>query len=77
MLTVAFGQSTMSRTQAQLWYNRFKKGREDVNDDDRPSGPSTSITDENVEAVMKIIWDNRRITIREVADNGGISFGSC
>ena len=28
MLTVAFG-----RTQAQLWYNRFKEGREDINDD--------------------------------------------
>ena len=32
MLTVAFGESTMSRTQAQLWYNRFKEGGEDVND---------------------------------------------
>ena len=33
ILTVAFGESTISRTQVQLWYNRFKKGREDVNDD--------------------------------------------
>ena len=30
MLTVAFGKSTMSRTQVQLWYNRLKEGREDV-----------------------------------------------
>ena len=30
MVTVAFGESTMSRTQVQLWYNRFKEGREDV-----------------------------------------------
>ena len=30
MLTIAFGESTMSRTQVQLWYNRFKEGREDV-----------------------------------------------
>ena len=28
MLTVA-----LSRTQVQLWYNRFKEDREDVNDD--------------------------------------------
>ena len=27
MLTVAFGESTMSRTQVQLWYNRSKEGR--------------------------------------------------
>ena len=31
MLTVAFGESTMNRTQVQLWYNRVKEGREDVN----------------------------------------------
>ena len=30
MLTVAFGESTMSTTQVQLWYNRFKEGRKDV-----------------------------------------------
>ena len=36
MLTVLFGKSTISRTQVQLWYNRFKKGREDVNDDVHP-----------------------------------------
>ena len=33
MLTVAFGESTMSRTQVQLWYNQFKEGRADINDD--------------------------------------------
>ena len=33
--TFAFGESTISRTQVQLWYNRFKEGREDVNDDAR------------------------------------------
>ena len=51
MLTVAFDDSTMSRTQVQLWFNPFKEGREDVNDDPRPSRPSTSTTDENIEAV--------------------------
>ena len=35
MLTVAFSESTMSKTQIQLLYNRFKEGREDVNDDAR------------------------------------------
>ena len=39
MLTVAFGESTISRTQVQLWYNRLKEGREDVNDDGRPGRP--------------------------------------
>ena len=59
----------------QLWYNRFKKGQEDVNDDARPGCPSTSTIEENVKAVKKKILDNGRITIREVADDAGISFG--
>ena len=77
MLTLALDESTMSRTQVQLWYNRFKEGREDINDDARPGLPSTSTTDENIEAVKKMILDNHRITIREVADDVGILFGSC
>ena len=39
MLTAALGESTMSRTQVQLWYNRFKECRESVNDDARPGRP--------------------------------------
>ena len=76
-MTVAFGESTMNRTQVQLWYNQFKESRLYVYDDVRPGRPSTSITDENIEAVKKIILDNRRIAIREVTDDDGISFGSC
>ena len=72
MLTETFGESTMSRTQVQLWYNRFKEGQ-DFNDDARVGRPSTS-TDENIEAVKQMILDNRRITISEVADDVGISF---
>ena len=53
----------------QLWHNRFKEGREDVNDDARAGRPSMSTTDENNEAVKKMI--------RELADDVYISFGSC
>ena len=55
----------MSRTQVQLLYNRFKEGRENVNDDNRPGRPSTSTIFKDIEAVKKTILDNRRITIRE------------
>ena len=41
MLTVAFGESTMNRTQVQLRYKRFKKGREDVNDNARQQAMKT------------------------------------
>ena len=56
-----------------MWYNRVKDGREDVNDHACPGRQ----TDENIEAVKKIILENRRIAIREVADDVGILFGIC
>ena len=56
---MTFGESTMSRTQVQLWYNRFKEGREGTNNDARPGQPSTSTTDKNIESVKKMILDNR------------------
>ena len=54
MLTVAFGESTMSRTQVQLWYNRFTEDREDVNNVARLGCPSTSTTVENIETLSLI-----------------------
>ena len=77
MLTVVFGESTMSWTQFQLWYNRFMQGQVDVNEDAHPGSPSTSTTNENIEAVKKMILDNHGIIIKEIADDVGISFGSC
>ncbi|XP_025262232.1 protein GVQW3-like [Camponotus floridanus] len=77
MLTAAFGESTLSKKNVYKWYKLFTEGREDVNDDARPGRPSTSTTDDNVEAVKKIVMENRRIIIREVAEDVGISVGSC
>ena len=77
MLTKAYSESSMSRTRVYVWYKRFQEGREDVEDDERPGRPSTSTTDENVEKVKEMVINERRITIREVADDVGISIGSC
>ena len=55
------------------WYNLFQDGRKDVNDELR----STTTTTENVEGVKKIVLVNRQITIREFAEDIGISVGSC
>jgi len=55
----------------------FSEGREDVNDEERAGRPSTSTTDENIDEVKKIVLANRRITVREVAEDLNISIGSC
>ena len=77
MLTIAYGESTLSKKNVYKWYKLFQEGRENVEDEPRPGRPSTSTTDENVEAVKEIVLKNRRITIREVAEDVGISVGSC
>ena len=76
MLTKAYGESAMSKKRVYEWYKRFQDGRVDVEYDERPGRPSTSTTDENVEKVKEMVMNDRRITIREVADDIGISIGS-
>ena len=68
---------SMNKKSIYKWQKRFQEGRENTEDNERPGRPSTSTTDENVEKVKKMIMDNRRITITEVADEVSISFGSC
>ena len=77
MLTKAYGETAMSKTRVYEWYKRFQDGREDGEDDERPGRLRTSTTDENVEKVKEIVMNDRRITIREVADDVGISISSC
>ena len=77
MLKVAYSKCTVSQKSVYKWYKLFTEGREEVNDDVRPGRPSTSTTNENSEAVKKIVMENHRITITEVAGNVVISVGSC
>ena len=59
---IKFGESIMSKTQVQLWYNRFKEDQGDAH----PGRPSTLTTDGSIEAVKKMILNIRQITIRQV-----------
>ena len=74
---MAYGECTVSQKSVYKWYKLFTEGREEVNDDTRPGRPSTSTTNENTEAVKNIVMENRRITIREIAEDVGILVGSC
>ena len=77
MLTVAYGEATLDRSNVYRWYKMFSEGREDVNDKERAGRPSTSTTDEKINEVEKMVLANRRITVREVAEDLDISVGSC
>ena len=73
MLTVAYGQATLDKSNVYRWYKMFSEGREEMSDDERSGRPSTSTTDEYIDEVKKLVLANRRITVREVAEDLNIS----
>ncbi|CAH1989423.1 unnamed protein product [Acanthoscelides obtectus] len=54
-------QSTISR-----WYGEFKRGRVSLSDDSRVGAPTTAVTQRNVDAVRKLIIEDRHVTYREI-----------
>lgn len=73
MIKTAFRDDSMSEAQIKLWYRRFKNGRESVESDPRSGRPSTGRTPENVERVRAAINENRRLTVRGLSEDLGIS----
>ncbi|UYV71902.1 hypothetical protein LAZ67_9001005 [Cordylochernes scorpioides] len=70
------GDAVMSRKRVFEWYKRFKEGREETANNESSGRPSTSTTPEKVDKVLELVREDRRITVREVAEEAGISFGS-
>ena len=77
MLQQAYGEDCLSRTQCHEWYQRFKSGRTSVEDDPKSGLPSTSMDDDHVEKVLAVMRQNRRLTVREVAEEVGICKSTC
>jgi len=47
---------------------RFSEGRESVTDEERSGRPATSRTEENIANIRQILRENRRLTVRSVAE---------
>ena len=58
------------------WYKDFKEGRERVDDLERPGRPWTSTDKQHIKQIKELVYKNRRLTIRDLADTIGISRGS-
>ena len=77
LLNQAYVEDCMSRTQCFEWFKRFEKGRMSVGEEPRPGRPSISTDDDHVDRFRAVIRGNRRLHVREVANEVGISIGSC
>ncbi|PNF23319.1 hypothetical protein B7P43_G17106 [Cryptotermes secundus] len=67
----AFGDDAMSNSRIKEWYNRFKYGRTSVDSERRSGRPSTSRNENVIEQVRTLVVEDRRITVREPANDRG------
>jgi len=77
MLQQAYGEDCLSCTQCHEWYQHFKSGRTSIEDDPKSRRSSTSMDVYHVEKVFVVTLQNRRLTVREVAEEVGICKSSC
>jgi hypothetical protein len=77
LLQQAYGEDAVGRKQVFDWFRRFKECRTAVENDPRSERPSTSTNVEMISKVTTICRNNRRLTVRDIADDCGISVCSC
>ena len=58
------------------WIERFRDGREAVEDDEGRGRPTTSKNNENIDFVKNLVKEDRRLTVYQIAETVGISVGS-
>jgi len=72
MLVQVYGDNAMKETAVCKWVKRFSEGRESVTDEERSGRPATSRTEENSEKLRQIVRENRRLTVRSIAEQVNI-----
>jgi hypothetical protein len=75
-MRIQYGDRCMSRIQVYEWTEKFKNGVTSVEDAPRLGPALSAVTDDNIAAVESVIWENRRVTVKEVASLLDISVGS-
>ena len=67
---------SMKRTACFKWHERFKGGRQSIDDDEHSERSSMSTDDPYVDKINILMRANRPLTIRELSEECGISVGS-
>ena len=65
-----------SKTAIYRWYADFKRGCTDTKDAERSGRPNEPVTSGNIKQVLKIVMDDRKLKVREIAKMVNISTGS-
>src|SRR5215469_3755272 len=68
-----FGDDAMDVTQIKDWFNRFKHGPTSEESDQRSGRPQTARSAVVVETVRNLVMAYRRLTVREIVEEVGVS----
>ena len=75
-LEKVYGDSALKNSCICKWIGQFREGRNTVKDDPKSGRPSTSVTDKIIADVQLHGKQDRRVTVREIAETFSISYGS-
>lgn len=68
-------KSSVSRSLVFRWHKRFSEGHESLENEERSGRPST-IDATLIQNVKDVVYADRRVTIRDICDETGYSFGT-
>jgi len=73
MLVQVNGDNAMKKTAIYKWVKSFSEGKESITDEERSGWPATNRTEENIAKVRQIVHENRRLTVRSIAEQVNIN----
>ena len=71
-----YPNSTPSRQMVEKWIAEFKCGRTSTNDAERSGRPNEAVSPENIQKTHKLVMNDRKLMVHELADIVKISDGS-
>lgn len=73
-LVDTLGESAVSYDIVKRWCREFKCGRQSCTDEHAGGAPITVTTQENVQKVHNLVLQDRRVTIRQIVEDTGLSY---
>jgi transposase len=71
-----YGDNFLSRSKIYEWIDHFQHGRASVCDEERSGRLSSSSTENSIQTIDRMVRENRRITVDDIAQALNISHGS-
>ena len=75
-MSAVYGSDAPSYDVVKHWRRQFKSGRISIYDEPRSGRPTTAKNEDTIGKIEKMVNDDRRICIKTIAKNLGISHGT-